>query len=179
MTGQNDAAMTCEPYLSTVRSNPQAGKIIATTLDYPMIMHTFGCTPKFIADNPKAVQAIADSYFEAVAMIAREPAKSFEIMGADAKQTGAQFEASQKYLRWQDNAANQKFFAGGFLLASIAAVPLGILMGAYKPIEALFEPFVVRALPAGVRVHPAPDPVGRHRRSPRRRGSCSAGPGPT
>ena len=69
--------------------------------------------------------------------------------------------------------------AGGFLLASIAAVPLGILMGAYKPIEALFEPFVVRALPAGVRVHPAPDPVGRHRRSPRRRGSCSAGPGPT
>jgi NitT/TauT family transport system substrate-binding protein len=48
VAGQNDAAMTYEPYLSTVRDNPQAGKIIATTLDYPMIMDTFGCTPKFL-----------------------------------------------------------------------------------------------------------------------------------
>jgi NitT/TauT family transport system permease protein len=39
---------------------------------------------------------------------------------------------------------------GGFVLASIVAVPLGILMGAYKPIEAFFEPFVSfsRYLPA-------------------------------
>src|SRR5919197_6216646 len=40
VAGQNDAAMTYEPYLSLVRNNPQAGKIIATTLDYPMIMDT-------------------------------------------------------------------------------------------------------------------------------------------
>src|SRR5215813_6362286 len=52
IAGQNDAAMTYEPYLSVVRANPTAGKIIATTLDYPMIMDTFGCTPKFHADNP-------------------------------------------------------------------------------------------------------------------------------
>ena len=31
---------------------------------------------------------------------------------------------------------------GGFLIASVIAVPLGIAMGAYKPIEAFFEPFV-------------------------------------
>src|SRR5215471_3198031 len=39
---------------------------------------------------------------------------------------------------------------GGFALAAIVAVPLGILMGAYKPIEALLEPFVsfARYLPA-------------------------------
>ena len=38
----------------------------------------------------------------------------------------------------------------GFILASIFAVPLGILMGAFKPIEAFFEPFVsfARYLPA-------------------------------
>ena len=88
VAGQNDAAMTYEPYLSTVRDNPQAGKIIATTLDYPMIMDTFGCTPKFLADNPKAAQALANSYFEAVDMIRREPNKSFEIMGAPTKQIG-------------------------------------------------------------------------------------------
>jgi hypothetical protein len=32
-----------------VRAKPEAGKIIATTLDYPMVMDTFGCTPKFLA----------------------------------------------------------------------------------------------------------------------------------
>ncbi|MEJ1157520.1 ABC transporter permease [Prosthecomicrobium sp. N25] len=39
---------------------------------------------------------------------------------------------------------------GGFVLAAILAVPLGILMGAYKPVEAFFEPFVsfARYLPA-------------------------------
>ncbi|MCS5982046.1 hypothetical protein LNO78_27030 [Klebsiella pneumoniae subsp. pneumoniae] len=31
---------------------------------------------------------------------------------------------------------------GGFILACIIAVPLGILMGSYKLIEAFFEPFV-------------------------------------
>ena len=108
-----DAAMTYEPYLSAVRAKPEAGKIIATTLDYPMVMDTFGCTPKFLADNPKAAKALADGYFDAVAMIKADPKKSFEIMGADVKQTGEAFEKSQAYLRWQDRAANQKFFDGG------------------------------------------------------------------
>src|SRR5213593_1424165 len=112
VAGQNDAAMTYEPYLSTVRAAPDKGKIIATTLDYPMIMDTFGCTPKFLSENPKAAQALADSYFEAVAMIQKDPKKSYEIMGTDAKQTGEQFGESAKYLRWQDKAANQKFFSG-------------------------------------------------------------------
>ena len=75
VAGQNDAAMTYEPYLSTVRDNPAAGKIIATTLDYPMIMDTFGCTPKFLADNPKAAQALTNSYFEALEMIKKDPAE--------------------------------------------------------------------------------------------------------
>ena len=39
---------------------------------------------------------------------------------------------------------------GGFTLAALVAVPLGIMMGAYKPIEAFLEPFVsfARYLPA-------------------------------
>src|SRR5215217_4745941 len=39
---------------------------------------------------------------------------------------------------------------GGFVIAAAVAVPLGILMGAYKPVEAFFEPFVsfARYLPA-------------------------------
>ena len=39
---------------------------------------------------------------------------------------------------------------GGFVLAALVAVPLGVAMGAYKPVEAFFEPFVsfARYLPA-------------------------------
>jgi NitT/TauT family transport system permease protein len=39
---------------------------------------------------------------------------------------------------------------GGFLLAAAVAVPLGMAMGAYKPVEAFFEPFISfsRYLPA-------------------------------
>ena len=39
---------------------------------------------------------------------------------------------------------------GGFVIAAALAVPLGVLMGAYKPVEAFFEPFVsfARYLPA-------------------------------
>jgi len=134
VAGQNDAAMTYEPYLSTVRSNPQAGKIIATTLDYPMIMDTFGCTPKFLAENPKAAQALANSYFEALEMIKRDPKKSYEIMGADVKQSGEQFENSAKYLRWQDKAANQKFFAGELQQFSKEAAELLLEVGIIKAI---------------------------------------------
>jgi NitT/TauT family transport system substrate-binding protein len=131
-TAQIDAAMTYEPFLSAVRAKPEAGKIIATTLDYPMVMDTFGCTPKFLAENPKAAKALADGYFDALAMIKAEPKKSFEIMGADVKSTGEQFEASQKYLQWQDRAANQKFFAGEHAAFSKEAGELLLEMGIVK-----------------------------------------------
>lgn len=90
-----------------MRNAPDKGKIIATTLDYPMVMDTFGCTPKFLTDNPKAALALANGYFDALAMIKSEPKKSFEIMGADVKQSGDAFEKSQSFLRWQDKALNQ------------------------------------------------------------------------
>ena len=127
-----DAAMTYEPYLGAVRAKPEAGKIIATTLDYPMVMDTFGCSPKFLSENPKAAKALADSYFEALEMIQKEPKKSFEIMGADVKQTGEAFEASSKYLRWQDRAANQKFFASEHATFSKEAADLLLEAGIIK-----------------------------------------------
>jgi NitT/TauT family transport system substrate-binding protein len=132
VAGQNDAAMTYEPYLSTVRDNPEAGKIIATTLDYPMIMDTFGCTPTFLSENPEAAKALADSYFEAIAMIEADPAKSYEIMGADVKQSGEQFASSAKYLRWQDREANKTFFAGEFTDFSNQAADLLLEIGIIK-----------------------------------------------
>jgi len=132
IAGQNDAAMTYEPYLSSVRAKPEAGKIIATTLDYPMVMDTFGCTPKFIAANRRLVQAMVNGYFDALDMIKKEPQKSFEIMGAAVKQTGEQFEKSQSFLRWQDREANRRFFAGEIQAFSKEAAALLLELGIIK-----------------------------------------------
>jgi NitT/TauT family transport system substrate-binding protein len=132
-----DAAMTYEPYLGAVRAKPEAGKIIATTLDYPMVMDTFGCTPKFLAENPKAAKALADGYFDALAMIKADAKKSFEIMGADVKQTAEAFEKSQAYLRWQDRDANLKFFAGEHAEFSKEAAGLLLEAGIIKAIPDL------------------------------------------
>lgn len=132
IAGQNDAAMTYEPYLSSVRAAPQAGKIIATTLDYPMVMDTFGCTPKFLEENPKAAKALADSYFEALEMIKTDEAKAFGIMGADVKQSGEQFGNSAKFLRWQDKEANKKFFAGEWQAFTNEAADLLMEIGIIK-----------------------------------------------
>jgi NitT/TauT family transport system substrate-binding protein len=132
-----DGGMTYEPFLSAVRAKPEAGKILATTLDYPMVMDTFGCTPKFLADNTKAAQGLTNAYFEALEMIAKEPKKSFEIMGADVKQSAEAFEGSQKFLRWQDKAANQKFFAGEHAAFSKEAADLLLEAGIIKQIPDL------------------------------------------
>jgi len=107
-----DAAVTYEPYLSQVRKNPNVGKIIVDSLSQPIVFDSFGCTPKFIKENPKAVKALVDSYFQALDMIAADKTKAFTIMGADVKQTAQQFEESQSMLKWADRAANAKFFNG-------------------------------------------------------------------
>ena len=137
IAGQNDVAMTYEPYLSAVREKPEAGKIIATTLDYPMVMDTFGCTPKFISENEAAVKALVKSYFDAIEMIKTDQKKAYEIMGADVKQTGEQFGNSAKYLRWQDRVANRTFFTGEFKTFNKEAADLLLEIGVIKQIPDL------------------------------------------
>ncbi|KAA9368098.1 MULTISPECIES: ABC transporter substrate-binding protein [Ochrobactrum] len=132
VAGQNDAALTYEPYLSTVRAAPDKGKILATTLEYPAVMDTVGCTPDFLEKNPEAAKALANSYFEALEMIAADQAKSYEIMGKDVKQSGEEFGKSAAYLRWQDKAANQKFFEGEFKEFSEEATKLLLDAGVIK-----------------------------------------------
>jgi NitT/TauT family transport system substrate-binding protein len=132
LAGQNDAAMTYEPYLSAVRDKPEAGKIIATTLDYPMVMDTFGCTPKFIAENEAAVKGLVQGYFDALEMIKADQAKAYQIMGADVKQTAEQFGSSAKYLRWQDKEANKKFFTSEFQNFNKEAADLLLELGIIK-----------------------------------------------
>jgi NitT/TauT family transport system substrate-binding protein len=110
LAGQNDAAATYEPFLSTVRNTPDKGSVIATTVDYPFILDTVGCSTDFLKAHPDAAKALADSYFEALDMIKTDKDKSDGIMGADVKQSAKEFADSAAYLEWLDKAANKTFF---------------------------------------------------------------------
>ncbi|WP_075219584.1 ABC transporter substrate-binding protein [Acuticoccus yangtzensis] len=134
IAGQNDAAMTYEPYLSAVRDAPDAGKIMATTIDYPIVMDTFGCTPEFIEENPDLVKALADGYYAALDMIESDEAKAYEIMGADVNQSGEDFGKSAGYLEWQGREASDAFMAGGIQEFYAKAGPLLETIGIIREI---------------------------------------------
>ena len=109
--------MTYEPYLSAVREKPDAGKIIATTLDYPMVMDTFGCTPAFLAANDTAAAALTKSYFEAIEMIGKEKDKALWHHGSRCEAVGRGSSAkSAAFLKWADAAGQPQ----GFLRRRVA-----------------------------------------------------------
>jgi NitT/TauT family transport system substrate-binding protein len=110
VAGQYDAAVTYEPYISTIRNNPAAGKIFATTKDYPVVVDTVAFSPEFIAKNPKVVEGVVKGFFAALDMIKSDPKKSYEIMGAVVKQSGEDFAKSASFIAWQDQAANKAYF---------------------------------------------------------------------
>ena len=138
-----DGAVTYEPYLSLVRNKPESGKLIVDSLSLPIVFDSFGCTPKFIKENPKAVKALVDSYFQALDMIAADKTKAFTIMGADVKQTAEQFEASQAKIKWADRAANAKFFGGEIQAfnkdATALLLEIGVIKAAPSNLDSLYD----------------------------------------
>jgi NitT/TauT family transport system substrate-binding protein len=111
VTGQGDAAVTYEPYLSTVRANPDAGRILVTSRDYPVVIDTLVFRTDFIKQHPQVVKKVVDSFFEAQEMIRREPAKSFELMGSVVKQPGEQFAKSAAFITWSDRDSSKAYYA--------------------------------------------------------------------
>ena len=111
VAGQSDAALTYEPYLSTVRAKPDQGKIIVTSKEYPVVVDVIVFKKDFIDKHPKIVKATVDSFFEALDMIKREPAKAYEMMGSTVKQAGDAFGKSASFIAWQDREANKAYYA--------------------------------------------------------------------
>ena len=110
VAGQSDAAVTYEPYLSTVRARPDSGKILVTSKDYPVVIDVLVFKKDFIEKNPKIVKATVDSFFEALDMIKREPAKAYELMGSTVKQPGEAFAKSAAFIAWTDRDANKAYY---------------------------------------------------------------------
>lgn len=113
VAGQFDAAATYEPYLSTIRNEPGAGQILATTLDYPVVVDTLSFPTDQIEEKREAIQKVVDGWFLALDMIATSPEEANTIMGKRVDQTAEAFASSASFIEWQDKAMNQAYFADG------------------------------------------------------------------
>jgi len=113
VAGQFDAAVSYEPYLSTIRDDPGAGKILATTVDYPVVVDTLAFPTETISEKTDTYKKIVAGFFAALDMIATKPDEANTIMGERVKMDAEKFAASAKYIAWQDKAQNQAFFADG------------------------------------------------------------------
>lgn len=113
VAGQFDAAVSYEPYLSTIRNDPDAGKILATTVDYPVVVDTLAFPADGIATHTDTYKKIVAGFFAALQMVADKPEEAYGIMGERVNQDAKQFEASAQYINWQDEAENKAYFADG------------------------------------------------------------------
>ena len=88
ISGQGDAAMTYEPYLSKRSRRARQGQ---DHRHHARLPHDHGHRRVHAEVHRRQPQdcskAMADSYFEALDMISKEQAKAYEIMGADVKQS--------------------------------------------------------------------------------------------
>ena len=135
VAGQGVAASTYEPYLSTIRDNPQAGKILATTVDYPAIIDFLGCEPEFLKANPKVGTALVNGYQDALNFIKSDETEAFTIMGAKVKQSAEQFKKSASFLTWKTKEESKAYFAND------------ILPFMQETVEILFDTKVIRTKP--------------------------------
>jgi NitT/TauT family transport system substrate-binding protein len=114
VAGQFDGCSTYEPYLSSVREmGAEKGRILATTIDYPCVVDTLAFSPDFVNKNPEAVRLVTKSWFDALAMIEKEPDRSYEIMGKRVNMAGPAFKTSAQFIEWQDAARNRDYIANG------------------------------------------------------------------
>src|SRR5678815_779942 len=111
VAGQGDAALTYEPYLSSVREKPDAGRILVTSIEYPVVVDVLVFRKDFIEKHPKVVKATVDSFFEALDLLKRDPLRSHELMGSSVKQSGEAFAKSAAYIAWQDREDNKSYYA--------------------------------------------------------------------
>ena len=135
VAGQGVAASTYEPYLSTIRDNPQAGNILATTVDYPAIIDFLGCEPEFLKANPKVGTALVNGYQDALNFIKSDETEAFTIMGAKVKQSAEQFKKSASFLTWKTKEESKAYFAND------------ILPFMQETVEILFDTKVIRTKP--------------------------------
>ena len=115
IANQVEAASTYEPYLSSIRNDPSSGKILVTTVDYPVVVDTLSFPTETLPRHRDDAWKITAAFFEALAMIKSQPAEANKIMGERVTMSADAFGASSRFISWQDQAMNKAYFANSLL----------------------------------------------------------------
>ncbi len=117
VAGRVDAAVTWEPWLTNAKQT-DFGKVLRSSDQDPgIICDSLGFTSEFIRDYPDSVQAIVDSWFEALDMINEEEThdECIEIMAESQGMTVDEFNATLPSVQYYDKEMNEDFVGGGGL----------------------------------------------------------------
>lgn len=105
-----DAAVTWEPWLTKAKQT-DFGSVLATSDISPgVITSTIAMHEDFIKENPEAVKALVESWFEAVDYYKTNKEDALKIMGKAMGQSSEEIEESLKGVRFYDEQKNKEYF---------------------------------------------------------------------
>lgn len=108
--GSVDAAVTWEPWLSKAKAT-DFGTVLNSSDENPgVIADTLCFDRKFIKQYPDTVQAIVNSWFDALDYIDKNPEESYEIMADSQGMTLDEFKDQLKVVTYYDKKRNEEYF---------------------------------------------------------------------
>lgn len=111
--GKVDAAVTWEPWLTNAKKT-DFGKVLASSADAPgVIVDTLAFNREFTKKYPGTVQAVVDSWFDALEYIKSNPDDSYKIMADSQSMTVEDFKAALPSVTYYTKDMNQEYFSSG------------------------------------------------------------------
>lgn len=114
LEGQIDGVSVFIPF--TQEALTLAGsKVLFSSKDFPgYIIDQVSVSRKIIKENPQAVQAIVNSWFDTLKLIEKNPDKSYKQMAEQSGVTVKEFQENESLLKIFDYQENRRFFESGF-----------------------------------------------------------------
>lgn len=133
ISGQVDAAVTYEPYISAALSQGDGHKVLYTAAEKPgLISDMLIASAEWLQAHPQEAEGIIRAWDEAIAFIRENPAEGQAMIAKAVGSPMEEFEPAFKGVRLY-NAAENKQILGGEFQDSVAEI--GAIMQAAKPDE--------------------------------------------
>ncbi len=100
LAGQCDAAVTAGAELAQAHAKPEAAKVLATTLDYPVMVTSLAFPSWFVAAQGVHLRGVVAGWFDALALIASDPGPSYATMAEWMGLDPAAFQARANLVEW-------------------------------------------------------------------------------
>jgi NitT/TauT family transport system substrate-binding protein len=122
LEGQIDGVSVYIPFTQESLTLP-GSKVLFSSKDFPgYIIDHVSVTRKMIKENPEAVQALVNSWFDTLKFIEKNPEKSYKQMAEQSGITVKQFQENESQFKLFDFRENLVFFESGFAGKKISEI---------------------------------------------------------